>query len=182
MGCLDRPTSGSYILDGTPIEGLDDKRLSRLRNRKVGFVFQSFNLIQQLNVVENVEVPLVYMEMDRHERRERARQHKPNELSGGENQRVAIARALVTDPDLILADEPTGNLDTKTGHEIMELLKRLHEQGKTLIMVTHDLEKAKWSSRFIHMKDGKILHDFRDTDGTDIVGMFYESNMEQEMQ
>ena len=194
MGCLDRPTSGSYILDGTPIEGLDDRRLSRLRNRKVGFVFQSFNLIQQLNVVENVEVPLVYMEMDRQERRERAlqmleavglghrSQHRPNELSGGENQRVAIARALVTDPDLILADEPTGNLDTKTGHEIMELLKRLHEQGKTLIMVTHDLEKAKWSSRFIHMKDGKILHDFRDTDGTDIVGMFYESTMEQETQ
>ncbi len=171
LGCLDRPTSGTYLLDGTAVEGLDDKRLSALRNRKVGFVFQSFNLIQQLNVVENVEVPLVYGNVPRHERRERALEmlkavgldhrsnHRPNELSGGENQRVAIARALVTNPDLILADEPTGNLDTKTGREIMELLKKLHEGGKTIIMVTHDLEKARWADRLIQMKDGKILRE-----------------------
>lgn len=171
LGCLDRPTGGSYILDDTPVETLDDRALSHLRNRKVGFVFQSFNLIQQLNIVENVELPLIYMEMERHKRRERAmamlkavgldhrHDHRPNEISGGENQRAAIARALVTNPDLILADEPTGNLDTKTGEEIMELLQELHQRGTTIIMVTHDLDKAKWADRLIHMQDGKIMRE-----------------------
>jgi len=171
LGCLDRPSNGSYSLDGTPVENLDDVTLSRLRNRKVGFVFQAFNLIHQLTVVENVEVPLIYMGMERSKRRELSLEmlkavgldhrpnHRPGELSGGENQRVAIARALVTSPQVIFADEPTGNLDTKTGHEIMETLRELNERGTTVILVTHEMEKAKWARRLIHMQDGKILRE-----------------------
>lgn len=171
LGCLDRPSVGSYALDGTLVENLDDVELSRLRNRKVGFVFQAFNLIAQLTVLENIEVPLIYMGIERAERQERSKavleavglghrgNHRPNELSGGENQRVAIARALVTKPDVIFADEPTGNLDTKTGREIMEILKNLNERGTTVILVTHELEKAKWARRLIHMQDGKILRE-----------------------
>src|SRR5262245_17295154 len=151
LGCLDRPTSGQYRLDGTAVETLQDQELSRLRNRKVGFVFQTFNLIPQLNLMENVEVPLVYMGMERSQRQELSLKmlqavrlghrstHRPNELSGGENQRAAIARALVTDPDFILADEPTGNLDTKTGTEIMEILDDLNKKGTTIVLVTHEL-------------------------------------------
>ncbi len=178
LGCLDRPSVGSYALDGTLVENLDDVELSRLRNRKVGFVFQAFNLIAQLTVLENIEVPLIYMGIERAERHERSQavleavglghrgNHRPNELSGGENQRVAIARALVTKPDVIFADEPTGNLDTKTGREIMQILKDLNERGTTIILVTHELDKAKWARRLIHMQDGKVL---RELNGEEIL-------------
>ncbi len=171
LGCLDRPSTGTYTLDGTPVEKLDDVALSHLRNRKVGFVFQAFNLIMQLTVLENIEVPLIYMGIERSKRREMSKEvlaavglspranHRPNELSGGENQRVAIARALVTNPQIIFADEPTGNLDTKTGHEIMEILRELNEHGTTIILVTHELEKAKWARRLIQMQDGKMLRE-----------------------
>ncbi len=187
LGCLDKPTSGSYRLDGTPIQELDDVELSRLRNQKVGFVFQSFNLIHQHTVMENVEVPLIYGGVERNERRERAMEmleavglghrfdHRPNELSGGENQRVAVARALVTQPDIILADEPTGNLDTKTGAEIMQLLQELNDSGKTIIMVTHDLEKAAWTKRLIQMKDGKIVRIITGDDRKRLIELFHET-------
>jgi putative ABC transport system ATP-binding protein len=180
LGCLDRPTSGSYALDGTPVENLSDRELSRLRNRKVGFVFQSFNLIPQLTILENVEVPLIYMGVDRLARQSYCRElleavglghrcdHHPNELSGGENQRVAIARALVTEPDVILADEPTGNLDTKTGREIMEILQGLNTRGATIVLVTHEISKAKWARRLIHMQDGQILRELK---GQEIINL-----------
>ncbi len=171
LGCLDRPSAGSYALDGTFVERLNDVELSRLRNRKVGFVFQAFNLIMQLTVLENIEVPLIYMGVERNQRKEMSREilkavglghrgnHRPNELSGGENQRVAIARALVTNPQVIFADEPTGNLDTKTGREIMEILRELNERGTTIILVTHEIDKAKWANRLIHMQDGNVLRE-----------------------
>ena len=176
LGCLDKPSQGSYSLDGTFVERLNDVELSRLRNQKVGFVFQAFNLIMQLTVLENIEVPLIYMGVDRAQRREMAKEmlaavglarrgnHRPNELSGGENQRVAIARALVTNPQVIFADEPTGNLDTKTGREIMEILRDLNERGTTIILVTHEIDKAKWANRLIHMQDGSILRELRGDD------------------
>jgi putative ABC transport system ATP-binding protein len=171
LGCLDRPTTGRYVLDGVGIETLDDLQLSKLRNRKVGFVFQNFNLIPQLTVVENVELPMLYAGVKRDERRERASQllqavnlgpregHRPNELSGGERQRVAIARSLVNKPPLVLADEPTGNLDTKTGLEIMRLFQKLHEMGTTVILVTHDDDVSRWSQRIIRMRDGLVESD-----------------------
>lgn len=174
LGCLDKPTAGQYRFGGVEINQLDDMELSRFRNRRVGFIFQSFNLINQLTVMENVELPLMYAGITREERRERARKlldnvklshrldHYPNELSGGENQRVAAARALVVSPDIILADEPTGNLDTKTGEEIMNLIAGLHEQGVTIVLVTHDVWVANWAERIIQMKDGKILQEFRE--------------------
>ncbi|HEX9653629.1 MAG TPA: ABC transporter ATP-binding protein [bacterium] len=186
LGCLDRPSSGSYWLDGTAVERLADDELSRLRNRKVGFVFQSFNLIPQLNILENVEVPLIYMGMERSQRETLCMQmldavglghrakHRPNELSGGENQRVAISRALVTNPDIILADEPTGNLDTRTGHEIMEILKDLNEQGTTILLVTHEVSKAKWAGRLIHMQDGRIVRELTGTKKEQLVDLFVD--------
>jgi putative ABC transport system ATP-binding protein len=167
-GCLDRPSSGRCWLDGSSVEALSDEALSELRNKKVGFVFQSFHLIPQLDVLENVELPLQYAGVTAAERGERAQAvlaavgledrllHRPNELSGGECQRVAIARALVTEPDLVLADEPTGNLDRRTGDEIQELLEKLHAQGMTLVIVTHDLEKAARAPRVVRMEDGRI--------------------------
>jgi putative ABC transport system ATP-binding protein len=186
LGCLDRPTSGTYSLSGTPVEKLGDVELSRLRNRKVGFVFQSFNLISQLTVLENVEVPLIYMGIERSKRHEMSLKvlqvvgldhranHRPNELSGGENQRVAIARALVTNPQIIFADEPTGNLDTKTGHEIMEILRDLNERGTTVVLVTHEMTKAKWARRLIHMQDGKILRELGGAEIQQLVDLFEE--------
>lgn len=184
LGCLDRPTSGTYALDGTPVEKLSDVELSRLRNRKIGFVFQSFNLIPQLSVIENIEVPLIYMGIERARRPELCKEvldavglshrgdHRPNELSGGENQRVAIARALVTKSEIILADEPTGNLDSKTGAEIMEILQGLNERGTTIILVTHEIEKAKWARRLVQMKDGRILREFTSTEKAQLVDLF----------
>lgn len=186
LGCLDRPTSGQYLLDGTAVEELQDQELSRLRNQKVGFVFQTFNLIPQLNLMENVEVPLVYMGMERSQRQELSLKmleavglghrcyHRPNELSGGENQRAAIARALVTEPDIILADEPTGNLDTKTGTEIMEILENLNAQGTTIILVTHELSKVNWARRVIYMQDGMIRRELLGDATDQLVELFQE--------
>jgi putative ABC transport system ATP-binding protein len=182
-GCLDRPSSGRCWLDGASVETLPDEALSELRNRKVGFVFQSFHLIPQLDVLENVELPLLYAGAPAAERIDRAKAvlaavgledrllHRPNELSGGECQRVAIARALVTEPELVLADEPTGNLDRRTGGEIQELLEGLHARGITLVIVTHDLEKAARARRVLWMEDGRIE---RELEGTDPVLLLRE--------
>jgi putative ABC transport system ATP-binding protein len=171
IGCLDQPTSGSYKLDDTEVAQMDDAQLAGVRNRKIGFVFQTFNLLSRTTALANVELPLVYA--GRKDRRERAvaalervglgerLHHRPNELSGGQQQRVAIARALINDPAIILADEPTGNLDSKSGAEIMEILRQLHAQGLTIVMVTHDPDVANQSKRIVHIRDGKIRADER---------------------
>ncbi|MDH4099855.1 MAG: ABC transporter ATP-binding protein [Nitrospirota bacterium] len=171
IGCLDRPSSGSYILDGSDVASLDDDRQAELRNRKIGFVFQSFNLLPRMTALKNVEVPLHYANVPAADRRDRAvkmleavgladrRSHRPNELSGGQQQRVAIARALVTTPTLLLADEPTGNLDTSSGREIMALFQQLNEKGVTIVMVTHEQEIAEYAKRTIRLRDGKIESD-----------------------
>ena len=168
IGCLDVADAGSYRLDGLPIEHYTEKELAKIRNRKIGFVFQSFNLISKLSAEENVELPLIYQKVPRAERQKRVKEalervgltkrakHLPTELSGGQQQRVAIARALVTNPSLILADEPTGNLDSKTSKEIMEMFHELHRQGNTIVLITHDNDVAKQASRAIHILDGKI--------------------------
>jgi putative ABC transport system ATP-binding protein len=173
LGCLDRPSDGWYLLDGMEIESLDDADLSRLRNRKIGFVFQTFNLIAQHNILENVELPMVYAGWDRRARRERSLalldqvglgdkpHHRPTELSGGQIQRVAIARALAVDPLLLLADEPTGNLDSETGEAIMRLFVELNQRGATIIVVTHSREVASHARRMIEMRDGLVVRDLR---------------------
>ena len=169
LGCLDKPTDGTYLLDGTEVSTLDDRALSRIRCERVGFVFQSFNLLAQEDVLHNVEIPMLYYGVRRKERLSRARDivrsvgledrinHVPSELSGGETQRVAIGRALVNDPAIVLADEPTGNLDTKTGKDIMKLFREINERGKTVIIVTHESEIASHSDRIIRMRDGSIV-------------------------
>jgi putative ABC transport system ATP-binding protein len=169
IGCLDSPTSGKYFLDGEDASKLSNNQLARIRNRKIGFVFQSFNLLSRMTALENVEVPLLYSGQHKaHDKAlaalERVRlgdraHHEPNQLSGGQRQRVAIARALVTQPTLILADEPTGNLDSKTSEEIMALFKELNSQGVTLIIVTHEHDIANYCRRSINVKDGKIIED-----------------------
>ena len=171
LGCLDRPTTGAYLLDGADVATLDDDELSRVRGRKIGFVFQAFNLISELTTVENVEVPLFYQGMNRHERRERAIRklasvglgerltHRPSELSGGEQQRVAVARALVTDPSIIMADEPTGNLDSQTGAAILDLLSELHDEGMTILVITHDQHIRERAQRVVHLRDGMVESD-----------------------
>ena len=168
IGCLDIADAGVYMLDGIPIEDYTENELARIRNQKIGFVFQSFNLIAKLTAEENVELPLIYQGVKREERKRRVKEaiarvklekrakHLPTELSGGQQQRVAIARAIVTKPSLILADEPTGNLDSKTGDEIMEIFHELHHQGNTIVLITHDDEVAKQASRSIHIRDGKV--------------------------
>jgi len=168
IGCLDRPTSGGYFLGGQNVSELDDDQLSLIRGARIGFVFQSFNLINQLNVIENIEVPMYYQGYTEEESLERAKElaemvglgdrfeHRPSELSGGQQQRVAIARSLANDPLIILADEPTGNLDSESGYEILEILHDLHEQGKTLIAVTHDEGIASGAERVIRLLDGRI--------------------------
>ncbi len=171
LGCLDRPTQGRYLLDGTPASELDDEALSRFRGQKIGFVFQAFNLISQLTIEENVAVPLFYQGLPAAERRRRAVEsldrvglanrvgHRPRELSGGQQQRVAIARALVTDPVILMADEPTGNLDSKTGEAILQLFEGLHFKGMTIIMVTHDDHVAERCERIVRLRDGLTEHD-----------------------
>ena len=171
LGCLDRPTRGSYELNGRDTSLLDDDALSALRLRELGFVFQSFNLIAQLTVQENIELPLYYLGWEAHESARRSGElaeivglgdrltHRPTELSGGQQQRVAVARALANDPSVILADEPTGNLDTTTGRQIMKLLADLNREGKTIIMVTHEAHIAEYAERHIHMLDGDVESD-----------------------
>ena len=168
IGCLDVADAGTYRLDGLPIQAYTENQLAAIRNQKIGFVFQSFNLIPKLTAQENVELPLIYQKVKRTERQKRVKdalarvgltkraRHLPTELSGGQQQRVAIARALVTNPSLILADEPTGNLDSKTSREIMEIFHQLHEQGNTIVLITHDQNVAKQASRSIHIFDGQI--------------------------
>ncbi len=168
MGCLDMADSGTYLLDGTPIEDYTENELAKIRNQKIGFVFQSFNLISKLTAEENVELPLIYQGVAKAERRDRVAaalarvnlekraKHLPTELSGGQQQRVAIARAIVTRPSLILADEPTGNLDSKTSDEIMQIFHELHQQGNTIVLITHDDDVARQASRIIHILDGRL--------------------------
>jgi putative ABC transport system ATP-binding protein len=171
IGCLDAPTSGMYIIDGNDVSKMDDNDLADIRNTRLGFVFQQFNLLQKLTAAENVELPLVYQGVKQKERRKRAldaleavglgdrSHHKPNELSGGQQQRVAIARALVTNPPIILADEPTGALDSKSGVEIMKMIKELHAMGNTIILITHDNNIAMQAKRIIRISDGIIAED-----------------------
>jgi len=171
LGCLDTPTSGHYYFKQTDVSSLDDDALSAMRNKEIGFIFQNFNLLPRLNALQNVELPLIYAGVSNSERKERALlslkrvglsdriEHKPGELSGGQRQRVAIARALVTNPGILLADEPTGALDSKTGAEIMQLFQDLYQEGNTIILITHEQEIADYANRNIHIKDGKIYSD-----------------------
>ncbi len=168
IGCLDTADDGTYLLDGIPIEDYTEAELAKIRNRKIGFVFQSFNLINKLTAEENVELPLIYQGVGKAERRRRVAEalarvdlekrakHLPSELSGGQQQRVAIARAIATKPSLILGDEPTGNLDSKTTDEIMDIFHELHQAGNTIVLITHDDEVARQASRIVHIRDGKL--------------------------
>jgi putative ABC transport system ATP-binding protein len=171
IGCLDTPSSGDYFISGQLVSQMSDDELAHIRNKEIGFVFQTFNLLPRLTALQNVELPLVYSGMAPAERIERSRRalaqvdlsprmhHRPNELSGGQRQRVAIARALVNDPAILLADEPTGNLDTATGNEIMALFEHLHQKGNTIVLVTHELDIAMHAHRVVHLRDGKVERD-----------------------
>ena len=171
LGCLDRPTSGSYQLDGAEVAMLNDDQLALTRNKKIGFVFQNFNLLPRISALHNIALPLVYAGVAEKERLDRSltvltkvglaerSEHRPNELSGGQRQRIAIARALVNDPAILIADEPTGNLDTKSSLEIMDIFCDLHKQGRTIIMVTHEPDSAAYAERVVHVRDGRILKD-----------------------
>jgi putative ABC transport system ATP-binding protein len=173
IGCLDTPTSGGYLLNDKQVSQMNDDELARIRNEEIGFVFQTFNLLPRATALHNVELPLVYAGIDSKRRLERAKDsllkvelgermhHRPNELSGGQRQRVAIARALVNNPSILLADEPTGNLDTKTGVEIMAIFERLHDGGNTIILVTHEADVAAHAHRIIHLRDGMVESDAR---------------------
>lgn len=176
IGCLDTPSDGTYILNGKDVSDLDENELAEIRNKEIGFVFQTFNLLPRSTAMENVALPLVYAGLGKYDREEKALEtlkgvklgdratHKPNELSGGQRQRVAIARALVNDPSIILADEPTGNLDSKTSYEIMELFEELHSKGNTIIMVTHEEDIAQYAHRIIRLRDGLIESDVANKD------------------
>jgi putative ABC transport system ATP-binding protein len=171
IGCLDTPTKGSYLLNGKEVAAMNDDELARIRNEEIGFVFQTFNLLPRATALHNVELPLIYAGMPSKDRQERAKQalekvelmsranHRPNELSGGQRQRVAIARALVNNPSILLADEPTGNLDSKTGNEIMGVFDRLHQGGNTIVLVTHEADIAAYAHRVISIRDGQVEKD-----------------------
>lgn len=171
LGCLDTPTSGSYSLDGIEVSTMNDNQLAEIRNKKIGFVFQGFNLVNKLTAMENVELPLIYLGLGHKERQRMVREalervglgnrmhHMPSELSGGQQQRVAIARALVSNPPMILADEPTGNLDSRSGQEIMELFRNLHRKGNTIVLITHDDHVANQAERMLRILDGQIVED-----------------------
>lgn len=171
LGCLDTPSRGTYVLNGTQVSKMTDNELAEIRNKEIGFIFQTFNLLARNTAIDNVALPLVYAGVSKKERITRAEktltdvglgdrmEHKPNELSGGQRQRVAIARALVNNPSIILADEPTGNLDTKTSHEIMDLLEQIHENGNTVIIVTHEEDIAKRAKRIVRLRDGVVESD-----------------------
>ena len=171
LGCLDVPTTGEYFLDGKDVSKKTDDELAEIRSNTIGFVFQGFNLLPKLNAIENVELPLIYKDISAKERHERAKKalasvglgervyHKPTELSGGQQQRVAIARALVTEPPIILADEPTGNLDSKSGREVMDLFAKLHDEGNTIILITHDSGVAMQAKRIVKIQDGKLFEE-----------------------
>lgn len=173
LGCLDRPTKGSYMLDGKEVANLNDSELAYTRNRKIGFVFQSFNLLPRLSALDNVILPMIYGNQYKDRRKERATamlesvglgdriHHMPAEMSGGQRQRVAIARALINNPAIIMADEPTGNLDSKSTREVMEIFSRLHEDGKTIILVTHEMDVARYATRHVILSDGHISKDIR---------------------
>jgi putative ABC transport system ATP-binding protein len=173
VGCLDTPSKGSYLLNGKEVAAMNDDELARIRNEEIGFVFQTFNLLPRATALHNVELPLVYAGMPSKDRQQRAREalgkvelldrasHRPNELSGGQRQRVAIARALVNNPSILLADEPTGNLDSKTGNEIMGVFERLHGGGNTIVLVTHEAEIAAYAHRVIHIRDGQVEKDVK---------------------
>ena len=183
IGCLDTPTKGSYLLNGHEVRELDDDELARIRNEEIGFVFQTFNLMPRATAFHNVELPLVYAGVAAKERRTRALDalarvelgdrvgHRPNELSGGQRQRVAVARALVNNPSILLADEPTGNLDSKTGLEIMALFERLHASGNTIVLITHEPDVAEYAHRVIHLRDGQVEEDVRRSDGSPAVSV-----------
>ena len=175
IGCLDTPTSGSYRLKEREIATMNDDELAQIRNQEIGFIFQTFNLLPRADALQNVELPLVYSSIPRRDRHERAKEalravglgdrmhHRPNEMSGGQRQRVAIARALVNRPSILLADEPTGNLDSRTGEEILALINRIHEDGNTILLVTHEEELASRAARVIRLRDGKIVSDVRNS-------------------
>ena len=178
IGCLDRPSAGEYWLSGQNVSKFGDKALARVRNRRIGFVFQTFNLLPRASALHNVEVPLLYGGVGRRARRAQAREalervglgdrmaHRPNELSGGQRQRVAVARALVNEPDILLADEPTGNLDSRTGQDIMALFGALHDAGQTIILVTHEPDIARHAARHVHLRDGVVTEDYQTRDAT----------------
>jgi len=175
IGCLDTPSKGSYVLNGQEVARMDDNELARIRNEEIGFVFQTFNLLPRASALNNVALPLVYAGVPAAERDKRAKgaldkvelssrmTHRPNELSGGQRQRVAIARALVNNPSILLADEPTGNLDSKTGAEIMQLFERLHQSGNTIVLVTHEADVAAYAHRTLHLRDGVVEEDVKNT-------------------
>lgn len=179
LGCLDKPSAGAYVLNGTDVSRMNDDELAEVRNKEIGFVFQTFNLLARLSGIENVALPLIYAGVKKADRLQRAENilkavglghrmhHKPNELSGGERQRVAVARALVNNPSIILADEPTGNLDTKTSYEIMELFEDIHRKGNTVIIVTHEEDIARYAHRIIRIRDGVIERDERNENKLD---------------
>lgn len=192
IGCLDRMTKGKYILNGIDVAGLSDYELSKIRNERIGFVFQTFNLLPRMNALKNVELPMIYAGVSARQRQERAiealrkvdlldrKDHKPNELSGGQRQRVAIARALVNNPDILLADEPTGNLDSKSGEEIMAVFQALNQEGVTIILVTHEPDIARHTDRIVTFRDGMVISDEKVTnrlDANEILDQLVKQNL-----